>query len=376
MPRVKLPVVPETLKWARKAAGYSTIDDAVEGISYLHGRPNGGADLMAWEAGEAAIGKTAATALGKAYFLPVPYFYLSTEIVASLVPDVTQIHDFRMVENRKLTPNLIRYLRSVLQQQELLRDILHPEDMPDLSWMGSGEGINPVGLAAQIRATLLLLDMPYPKKLTDWINLVEERFGVIVMQTSPAHYTHKVDKNFSGVALGDAAAPVIALNRDDSEARRAFTLMHELAHLFIGKAGISLVQNDTETRMPNNDVEKFCNQVAAETLMPRDDFLAEWRKISAGGGASQDTIKQIVSDTGISYSAAAVRAWKLDLISANKMQGLLGIYTASHEESERRKREEIATSKALGKPPGGMPPNFNALWPRWPPHDPQSPDCL
>ena len=53
-----------------------------------------------------------------------------------------------------------------------------------------------------------------------------------------------------------------------------FTLAHELAHLWIGEDGVS---NFDETLLPSrNEVERWCNIVAAEFLVPANGFRAAW----------------------------------------------------------------------------------------------------
>jgi len=66
--------------------------------------------------------------------------------------------------------------------------------------------------------------------------------------------------------------PVIVLNGKDHARRRAFTLLHELAHLLLRRAGVCDLHDRFTT--PNFDpLEVFCNATAAATLMPRDVFL-------------------------------------------------------------------------------------------------------
>ena len=63
------------------------------------------------------------------------------------------------------------------------------------------------------------------------------------------------------------------VNPKDSPYGRIFTMIHELVHIAIGE---SVIQNtDFEATPPSNldPIEVFCNQVAAEVLVPEDELL-------------------------------------------------------------------------------------------------------
>src|SRR5699024_8742263 len=53
---------------------------------------------------------------------------------------------------------------------------------------------------------------------------------------------------------------------------QVFTLLHEFTHLLLGESGVSDLA-------PNNphEVEKFCNKIAAEFLVPGEEFVSLWR---------------------------------------------------------------------------------------------------
>lgn len=360
MPRTTLPVKPQTLKWARLDAGYPSIEAAVRNIAALRTRTDGSSDLVSWEAGDTPLGKTAANALAKGYGLSLPYLFMPVEVVRELVPDVSQIRDFRMGPDQQLTPNMIKYLRSVLVRQQTLRDLLEEEDVPDLSWVGSRAGGTAADVGLMIRQRVMG-DDDAPKELKDWIDRIESRFGIAVMQSRPTHHSLKPEAHFSGAAFTDHTVPVIAINSDELPARRVFTLLHELAHLLIGEPGISKVMFESNLTPLQSDVERFCNEVAAEALMPRDAFLASWRSETAQSGNVEAAVRRIVLDTGASYSATAVRAARLELLPIAEMNLLLREYTRFFETKKQKEAEKRAQRKAEGLPLGGIPQKYVAL---------------
>jgi len=113
---------------------------------------------------------------------------------------------------------------------------------------------------------------------------------------------------FRGFALVDAIAPLIFVNGKDAKCAQMFTLTHELAHLWIGQGGVSNLDRLQAVGAP---VETFCNQVAAEFLVPSQVFRTEWLNV----GTRSDPFHHLAQVFKVSPIVVARRAWDMQHIS-------------------------------------------------------------
>ncbi len=114
---------------------------------------------------------------------------------------------------------------------------------------------------------------------------------------------------FRGFVLIDDYAPLIFVNNADFKASQMFTLAHELAHVWRGKSALlNLIH-----MLPSKESadEEFCNEVAAEFLVPGSFMRQLWRQASR----HPNPIPVIARECKVSGLVAARRALDLGLMS-------------------------------------------------------------
>ena len=142
--------------------------------------------------------------------------------------------------------------------------------------------------------------------------------------------THrKLDPDeFRGFALIDEYAPLIFINNSDYTSAQMFTVAHELAHIFVGAEGVS----NFEALLPSDHAtESFCNNVAAEFLVPHADLEGLWKTVEK----DDEPYQKIARRFKVSVIVAARRIFDLGLIDQEQYFEFYGKYLAD----ERRYKE-------------------------------------
>lgn len=270
--RLRVEVQPSVLEWARTRSG---IDDE----TWVARFPRYGAWL---EGGTAPTLKQLEEFARKTH-TPVGFLFLDEPPV-----EPVPIPDFRTVASRPVgvgqavSADLLDVIYACERRQEWYRDNQILEGEPPLPFVGVGSTNDAVDeVADQMRE---VLDWTAQSRATcrgsdgalTWLREHAEAAGVLVMISGiVGSNTHRTldPHEFRGFALADPYAAVVFVNGADSKAAQVFTLVHELAHLWLGETALS----DLDPRSTRaNDVERWCNQVAAELLVPMAEFRSRF----------------------------------------------------------------------------------------------------
>lgn len=333
------------MAWARKNAGFSLEDAARLAMVKDTKKLSAAERLISWESGEDAPTQNQLADIAKAYCRPVLTFYLANPPI----PD-SDVVDFRTFADHdvKLSPQL-RALVSKMKsrQQEVLEILEDDEDSPTrLSFVGRFPGARNVG--AVVKDIESVLQLPIEKRqqlvgkdaLLRLIRNSAEAAGIFVLAQGDLGSSRSdiMPDEFRGFVLADDLAPFIVLNDNDHRHAQLFTLVHELAHLWIGDSGVSNF-NPFDTGAQAND-EHFCNQVAAEFLMPRDYISRSWEAHSFMG--LESAVAKVASGFGVSHAAAARRLVELNLIPNDDWWAL---YSGYRKEWDRIRQEQKENGK-------------------------------
>lgn len=337
-------ITSKVFKWARESAKMSE-EIAASKIAISIEK------LQEWEKGESYPTIRQAQTLAKAYKRPFALFFLP-----DIPSDFQPLQDFRKKGSKELSTSSIFIIREIQQKQAWISDTNQENGENKVSLVGR-YSINdsPELVAKDMLETLNINPLSYTtiNPIIEWIDKVESQ-GVFISRTSFIHSRLKLDSNeLQGFAIADEYAPFVFINSDDWNAPQLFTLVHELAHIWIAETGIS---NDVEPSIKNvgdyNPIELFCNEVAANALMPSDYVLNLESNVFDNSNEVFKTAKNI----GVSSFALLVRALNLKVITLIKYNRLKA--QADKDYKDFLIREEEKKKKAKEKKGG---PNYFLL---------------
>ncbi|PPD34118.1 MAG: DNA-binding protein [Methylomonas sp.] len=264
-------IQPEMFRWARQTLGLS-IDDVARKLK----RPS--EEIEAWESGQDAPSYTQLEKLAyQVYKRPLAVFFLPKP------PDeITPDREFRTLPEfdlDNLSPDTYIQIRRAHAYQIALDELFNgrnPAEKP--IWESISLAPNkPINQQAIKIREFLGIHMDQQMSwssddvaLRQWRQAIEEA-GIFVFKNS------FMQKDISGFCLRDKNLPIIYVNNGTTKTRQIFSLLHELAHLLMNINGLSKFDSRYIERLTSEEktIEQFCNAIAAEILIPSDDFTQQ-----------------------------------------------------------------------------------------------------
>ncbi len=302
--RTKALVRGALLSWARTSAGYG-LAEAAEKLGVDQEQ------LEAWEAegDESAPSIPQLRKAANLYKRPLAVFYLAEPPLA-----FQPMSDFRRLPesgSRTFSPDLTLEIRRAHQRRELALEMLAEADERPPAFVLSAKLTDSTEALGDAVRGALGVTRPLQAAWRDdlaafraWRTRIEA-LGVLVFEASRIE-----SGEASGFAFWAEVLPFMVVNGKDTHSRRTFSLLHELVHLMLHQSGVSDLDAEGGRSGDAERIEVFCNQVAADALLPRSDFLAEPIVTAKGAGRhewSDEAIKALATAYSVSRETVVRR---------------------------------------------------------------------
>lgn len=332
-------VNPDILKWARETAGLS-IEDAAAKLDIGAARGVTGEDrLAAYEAGEHEPSRPLLARMAKQYRRPLLTFYMSEPPrLAERGEDFRTLPPEHSTAQDALVDALIRDVRA---RQQIVRAALEDEDeairLPFVASMTMRDGVEAVLKSIKETLDLDLERYRGTNRHSGGFAYLRERaekagIYVLLIGNLGSHHTSLDVETFRGFALADDVAPFIVINDQDAVTAWAFTLLHELCHIWLGATGVSGASAETA-------VEQFCNDVAGRFFLP----TSEVRGLTDLRGASFDVVVARINDFAeqrhISRSMVAYKLLREGIIERDLWNRLTALYRSQWKAARAADRD-------------------------------------
>jgi Zn-dependent peptidase ImmA (M78 family) len=332
-------VNPEILVWARNTAGL-TPDEAAHALGFNDTRDRSAAQrLMAYEVGDEEPSRSVLSRMSKVYRRALLVFYLSEP-----PRNGDRGQDFRTVPGAPAplyNPLLDALIRDIRGRQTTVRALLEETESQPLNFISSAAMNEPTEhLVDRIKDRLNFSLDQFRRRSTveeafSYLRETIEAAGVYVLLLGKlgSHHTNIPVDVFRGFAIADPIAPFIIVNDQDARPAWAFTALHEMVHLWLGATGVSGASIESR-------IERYCNDVAGEILLPADEVrgLADLRR--APLAQVIETVSAFASARNISRAMVAYKLLRADSISEAMWRQVIDQLRQDWLASRRRQEQE------------------------------------
>ncbi|MDR0987937.1 MAG: ImmA/IrrE family metallo-endopeptidase [Prevotellaceae bacterium] len=286
MATYRVQIVGDRYSWAIQRAGLS-VDD------YINRHPK--TTVSKWISGEKQPTIKQLEDFAKSVNVPFGFLFVPTvpkeEIPFPLFRGNARIDSFNL--------NVYDTVVKVVQRQEWLEDYLKENDIETCPFVATMSIKNSVQEVVVALRKILNLNDTWAFGLSTSNEAVNELSNRIEDVGIFLTYNGVVGNNgrrpisvqdCRGFALVNKEAPYIFINNSDSKSAQLFTLIHELAHILVGvSAGYA-----GDAGYEHDYTEKFCDQVAAEFLVPSNLLTTVWNNDGIPSAAKKFKVSELV----------------------------------------------------------------------------------
>jgi Zn-dependent peptidase ImmA (M78 family) len=328
MPSVRVEVTPSILNWIGNIASFEGVDEKL--LSHFY----------RWKTKEEQPTYAQIENLANKIHIPFGYFFLKTPPQENI-----PIFEFRTV-NSAAVPKPSRDLIDTYYQmsaiQNWMRDYLLDQGNEKLPFVGSciqekqiEKIIVSIRKFASIEEDWFLQSANTESSFT-FLRHQFEKAGIMILKNGiVGQNTHRPlhIEEFRAFTLLDEYAPLIFINTRDSVGGQLFSLVHEIAHIWLG---LSSFYNDTSGFTVNiTPLETICNAVAAELLVPMKSFIPAWGQYSQC--TLHDSLSKLAQHYKCGEAVIARRALDNHFISNQEYQEIIKQLVRLYQKNKAKK---------------------------------------
>ena len=233
---------------------------------------------------------------------------------------------FSHTEIRRVTTMVERFRNLVLELREDMDEPVEPFDPPALKSDATAPSA-----ATQVREWLKCTGKNFDFR--EWKEKLEEKNIFIFTTSKYRGWSHVSEGRFRGLAIYHSILPIIIINNSDAKKAQTFSLFHELGHLLKKKSEIDEWEDNYQ------GVENWCNELAANVLMPAKEFRSATRGHQVD---DLNDVSKIAKSFKVSSYACLVRMKQLRIIDFKTYQNLESKLKRFHQEQKRKLKESDA----------------------------------
>ena len=326
-------VNPTIIQWAVQSSGKS--------LSQVSEKFN---KIGEWTADESELTVSELNKLSKELRIPFGYFFLKKPPVETI-----ELLKYRTIDNEeheKPSRDLVDTIKCMERRQSFMRETLVEDGFSPLKFVNSASLKDDSKVLAKKIISELSMAPNWNKKSKDTFNILKNavnKIGILIMQNGIVgnNTNRALDlSEFRAFVLIDKYAPLIFINTKDSMKAKTFSLCHELVHVWLG---INELYNDNFQRDQsffNEKLEKFCNEVAAEMLLPEETIVTLFRKDLD----AYSNVKMITNEYNVSDLVACIRMKDKSLISRNEFEMTYKLLVKEMQENLKLKEKSLGKS--------------------------------